>query len=141
MIEAERFMTPRISPRPDPAATGFDNGQIGVGPRSPDGSPFLFEVLGPTGPEAGQEAGGAPATENVLDCSRRGGATSLETCPPPTLDTRRWTEAVGSNFMVRGASYLTTRVKVASAKQVRETSFNKTCFFGEVRYDFESYMY
>ncbi|CBJ29444.1 conserved unknown protein [Ectocarpus siliculosus] len=118
VIEAERFMTPRISLRPDPAAGGFDNGQIGVGPRSPDGSPFLFEVLGPTGPESRQETGGAPATENVLDCSRRGGATSLETCPPPTLDARRWTEAVGSNFMVRGASYPTNRVKVASAKQM-----------------------
>lgn len=118
VIEAERFMTPRISLRAEGGNNGFANGQVGVGPRSPAGSPFLFEVLGAGGPESCQQA--APASSEMpLDFSRRVGATSLETCPPPALDVRRWTEAVGTDFMVRGPSYLTTRVKVPSAKQVR----------------------
>lgn len=110
-------MTPRISLRSD-ANNGFANGQVGVGPRSPDGSPFLFEVLGPTGPEPCQQAAVA-SPEMSLYFSRRVGSTSLETCPPPALDVRRWTEAIGSDFMLRGPNYLTTRVKVPSAKQVR----------------------
>lgn len=125
VIEAERFMTPRINLRPESVSTGFADGQVGVGPRSPDGRPFLFEVLGTAGTESIHEAS-ATAAESSLDNSRRGGSTSLETCPPPTLDVRRWTEAVGSDFMVRGASYLATRVKVPSAKQVRVVS----CFVG-----------
>ncbi|CAM9152802.1 unnamed protein product [Hapterophycus canaliculatus] len=116
VIEAERFMTPRISPRPGCS-----------GPRSPDGSPFLFEVLGSAGPESTHRSAGAVgssgtavmgAIEGSTDYSRRGGSTSLETCPPPALDPRRWEEAVGSDFMVRGQSYLTNRVKVPSAKQM-----------------------
>lgn len=118
VIEAERFMTPRINLRPESPADGFANGQVGVGPRSPDGTPFLFEVLGAAGPESSRQAS-ATAAEMPLDVSRTRGSTSLETCPPPALDVRRWSEAVGSDFMLRGASYLTTRVKVPSAKQVR----------------------
>jgi len=110
VIEAERFMTPRISL---PAA----NGEVAAS-RSNDGNSFLFEVLGAGRSESGQQAAPAPA-ENSLGVPSRGGSTSLETCPPPALDPRRWTEAVGSDFMVRGASYLTTRVKVPSARQVR----------------------
>lgn len=111
-------MTPRINLRSGSASAGFADGQVGVGPRSPDGRPFLFEVLGPTGPESSHGAS-ATAAEVSEDVCRRGGSSSLETCPPPTLDVRRWTEAIGSDFMVRSASYLTTRVKVPSAKQVR----------------------
>lgn len=121
VIEAERFMTPRISLRPEGGSNDFVNGQVGVGPRSPDGSPFLFEVLGAAGPDLSQQAAGVSA-EMSLDFSRRVGSTSLETCPPPALDVRRWTEAIGSDFMVRGPSYLTTRIKVPSAKQVRTSS-------------------
>ncbi|CAM9908395.1 unnamed protein product [Scytosiphon promiscuus] len=118
VIEAERFMTPRISLRPDCS-----------GPLSPDGSPFLFEVLGASRPESthqSAEAAGAveragrgmAAIDASMDASKSGGLTSLETCPPPALDPRRWEEAVGSDFMVRGPSYLTNRVKVPSEKQM-----------------------
>ena len=113
-------MTPRISLRSEIGINGLANGQVGVGPRSPDGSPFLFEVLGAAGPESGQQAAAA-SSEVSLDFSRRLGSTSLESCPPPALDRRRWTEAIGTDFMVRGPSYLTTRVKVPSAKQVRRS--------------------
>eukprot|EP00903_Cladosiphon_okamuranus_P015669 g14470.t1 len=117
VIEAERFMTPRVSLRSEGGTNCLANGQVGVGPRSPDGSPFLFEVLGPAGPEASQQA--APASSGTsLDVSRWTGSSSLESCPPPALDRRRWSEAIGTDFMVRGPSYLTTRVKVASAKQM-----------------------
>lgn len=111
-------MTPRISLRSECGINGLANGQVGVGPRSPDGSPFLFEVLGAAGPESSQQAAAGPP-ELSLDFARRLGSTSLESCPPPALDRRRWTEAVGPDFMVRGPSYLTTRVKVPSARQVR----------------------
>lgn len=117
VIEAERFMTPRINLRSESASTGFADGKVVVGPKSPDGRPFLFEVLGTTGAESIH--GASAEKEAPPDDCRRGGSTSLETCPPPTLDVRRWTEAVGSDFMVRGPSYVTSRVKVPSAKQVR----------------------
>lgn len=89
-----------------------------MGPRSADGTPFLFEVLGATGPGSCQQASAA-SEEMSVDFPKRMGSTSLETRPPPTLDVRRWTEAIGQDFVVRGPSYLTTRVKVPSAKQVR----------------------
>ncbi len=117
VIEAERFMTPRISLRSEPAANGVGAAES----RSPDGSSCLFEVLGAGRPESGQQA--APALAgNYVGVPSRGGSTSLETCPPPALDPRRWAEAVGADFMVRGASYLTNRVKVPSARQVRRNS-------------------
>eukprot|EP00752_Nemacystus_decipiens_P007751 g6928.t2 len=117
VIEAERFMTPRISLRSECSMNGLANGKVGVGPRSPDGSPILFEVLGAAGPECGQLAA-AGSSEMSMDFSKRLGSSSLESCPPPALDRRRWTEAVGTDFMVRGPSYLTSRVKVPSAKQM-----------------------
>lgn len=48
------------------------------------------------------------------------GSTSLENNPPPTLDPRMWSEADGTDFIVRGESYLSTKVKVTSAKQVHK---------------------
>lgn len=126
-------MTPRISLRSEYGNNGYADGQVGVGPRSPDGSPFLFEVLGAAGPESSQQAAAASSDISV-DFSKKAGSTSLETCPPPALDRRRWTEAIGTDFMVRGPSYLTTRVKVPSAKQVRSYNALWRCIvFGRSR--------
>lgn len=118
MIEAERFMAPRISLRANSPSSGVGN-DGGVGPRSPDGKPFLFEVLGGSG---GNEGGSPPRgwgqEEGDAEQPPARGMTSLENVPPPTLDPLMWTEADGKEFAVRGASYLTTRMKVPSAKQV-----------------------
>lgn len=106
-------MAPRVSLRPESPTSG-DSKPGGVGRRSPDGRPFLFEVLGAPESDGGEQMG----------LSHRGLSSSclspcsLETDPPPALDPRMWTEADGTEFSVRGASYLTTRVKVPSARQV-----------------------
>lgn len=114
-------MTPRIILRPDSPSSSARMDRS-IGPRCPDGRPFLFEVLGAPGARergpnstvwsGAEEAGKVCAT----------GLTSLENNPPPALDPRMWTEADGTEFSVRGPSYLSTRVKVPSANQVRVTS-------------------
>ncbi|CAM9570680.1 unnamed protein product [Laminaria digitata] len=110
-------MTPRINLRPDSNTEDEDDddrcggGGAGAAARA-SGSPLLFG--GGMAPEGSREA------ESSLDrCyALARGLTPLESCLPSTLDPRRWTEAEGTDFMVRGASYLSSRVKVASAKQM-----------------------
>lgn len=114
-------MAPRISLTP---VGGVDSsgGSIGMGPRSPDGRPFLFEVLGAPGSAEGRESPGWTGGNDDADQLAARGMTSLENVPPPALDPRMWTEANGTEFSVRGPSYVTTRVKVPSAKQVKKKS-------------------
>ena len=122
VIEAERFMTPRINLRPDSPTGDEDDNTYGGGSAGDrcgaDGKPLLFA--------GGLGVGGSREGESSLDSACHAlamkGLTPLENCLPSTLDPRRWTEAEGTDFMVRGASYLSSRVKVPSAKQVRGMS-------------------
>lgn len=121
-------MVPRINLRPEGPSSLANTGTSS--PRSPkDGSsPVLFEVLGAPGgslDSAGGSCssllaggGGWMGVDTGNDVQPMRGSTSLENVPPPTLDPRMWSEADGTQFSVRGGSYLTTRIKVSSAKQV-----------------------
>lgn len=131
VIEAERFLSPRMNV----TATGLgtDSCSLSKNDTSHDreednDGPFLFEVLGApgghVGPHALANAGGS--TDAVTrrpgadgrGCRPSRGSTSLENVPPPTLNPCMWSEADGTEFIVRGDSYLTTKLKVQSAKQV-----------------------
>ena len=126
VIEAERFVAPRVSllrPESCPSSDGTP-ASARAEPRSLDGRSFPFEVLGAQESEGGGDQGGRGSE------SRRGGRgpprgswlssswCSLERDPPPALDPRMWTEADATEFSVRGPSYLSTKAKVPSAKQV-----------------------
>ncbi|CAM9860779.1 unnamed protein product [Discosporangium mesarthrocarpum] len=133
MIEAERFVSPQInerlymaslavparrktmnSLRVRAAAAGLGLG-LGGGTRAgKEGRDTIRRTSSSQTPSGVGEAAGGGGREG----GRGRGSSSLENFPPPALDLSMWGEADGRDFMVRGASYLTNRVKVPSARQM-----------------------